>query len=73
MPDPRLRLKSLINASKALKIGGHLLIATPDSANEYKHRHWMKDWFQGLVLFYILIYIFLNFNKFLNYINNTST
>ena len=50
MPDPRLRLASLINASKCLKIGGQLLIATPDSANAYKHRKWIADWFIALKL-----------------------
>ena len=48
MPDPTTRLKALINSSRALKFGGQLLIATPDSANEYKHRQWMKDWFNAL-------------------------
>ena len=48
MPDPATRLKALINSSRALKFGGQLLIATPDSANEYKHRQWMKDWFNAL-------------------------
>lgn len=48
MPDPRLRLDLLINAAKCLKIGGQLLIATPDSANAYKHRKWIQDWFKAL-------------------------
>ena len=48
MPDTTTRLEAIKNASKSLKLGGQLLIATPDSANEYKHRQWMKDWFEAL-------------------------
>jgi len=48
MPDPILRFQSIINASKLLRIGGQLLIATPDSANQNKHQFWMRDWFSSL-------------------------
>ena len=48
MPDTTTRLAAVKNASKSLKKGGQLLIATPDSANEYKHRKWMADWFGAL-------------------------
>ena len=29
-------------------MGGQLLIATPDSANQNKHQFWMRDWFESL-------------------------
>lgn len=48
MPDPILRFQSIINALKLLRIGGQLLIATPDSANQNKHQFWMRDWFDSL-------------------------
>jgi len=48
MPDPILRFQSIINALKLLRIGGQLLIATPDSANQNKHQFWMRDWFDNL-------------------------